>query len=55
MRLERPAPVAARPLQLVELPDPQPDPGELILRVTACGVCRTDLQIVEGDLGPSGY
>lgn len=51
MRLERPAPVAARPLQLVELPDPRPDPGELVLRVAACGVCRTDLQIVEGDLG----
>jgi len=39
-----------RPLQLVERPDPQPGPGELRLRVLACGVCRTDLHIVDGEL-----
>jgi propanol-preferring alcohol dehydrogenase len=48
--LERPAPAAAHPLQLREIPDPDAGPGELVLRVAACGVCRTDLQIVEGDL-----
>ena len=50
MQLRRPAPVAARPLAEAELPQPEPGPGELLLRLTACGVCRTDLQLVEGDL-----
>ncbi|HYM84197.1 MAG TPA: zinc-dependent alcohol dehydrogenase family protein [Candidatus Dormibacteraeota bacterium] len=50
--LERPAPVGDRPLSLLDLPDPVAGPGELVLRVAACGVCRTDLQIVEGDLAP---
>jgi propanol-preferring alcohol dehydrogenase len=40
------------PLRLVERPDPRPGPGELLLRVRACGVCRTDLHLVEGDLPP---
>ena len=49
--LERPGPLAAgEPLQLREVPDPRPGPGELLLRVGACAVCRTDLQLVEGDL-----
>ncbi len=48
--LDRPGPAATRPLRLAELPDPIPAAGELVLRVAACGVCRTDLQIVEGDL-----
>jgi alcohol dehydrogenase, propanol-preferring len=38
------------PLRLVELPDPRPRPGEVLLSVTACGVCRTDLHIVDGEL-----
>ncbi len=46
----QPAPAADHPLHLVELPDPAPGPGELLLRVAACGVCRTDLQIAEGDV-----
>ncbi len=50
--LERPAPAAAGPLRLVERPDPEPGPGELLLDVAACAVCRTDLQIAEGDLEP---
>ena len=50
MVVERPAPVAERPLRLVQRPDPTPGPGELLLRVAACGVCRTDLQIAEGDV-----
>jgi propanol-preferring alcohol dehydrogenase len=40
------------PLEAVELPDPLPRPGELLLRVGACAVCRTDLQIATGDLPP---
>jgi len=50
MQLLRPAPIAARPLAEADLPQPEPGPGELLLRLTACGVCRTDLQLVEGDL-----
>jgi propanol-preferring alcohol dehydrogenase len=51
MVLETPARAAARPLQLHDdLTPPRPAAGELLLRVEACAVCRTDLQIVEGDL-----
>jgi len=50
--LERPAPIAGGPLRLRELPDPTPGRDELLLRVTACAVCRTDLQIVTGDIAP---
>ena len=49
-RLEQPRPASEDPLRAVELADPQPGPGELVLRVAACGVCRTDLQLAEGDL-----
>ncbi|MCK5448296.1 MAG: alcohol dehydrogenase catalytic domain-containing protein, partial [Gemmatimonadetes bacterium] len=50
MVLDRIAPVAERPLRLVELPDPEPGPGEIRVRVRTCGVCRTDLHVIEGDL-----
>jgi propanol-preferring alcohol dehydrogenase len=50
MVLERPGPAASAPLSMIERPEPEPGPGELRLRVAACGVCRTDLQICEGDL-----
>ena len=39
-----------QPLRAVELPDPVPGPGQLQVRVAACGVCRTDLHVVDGDL-----
>ena len=48
--LARPAPIAEEPLQMVDRPNPQPGPGEILLRVSACGVCRTDLQLTEGDI-----
>jgi propanol-preferring alcohol dehydrogenase len=48
--LDSPGPLAGRPLTVREVPDPVPRPGELLVRVSACGVCRTDLQIVEGDI-----
>jgi propanol-preferring alcohol dehydrogenase len=38
------------PLQLTELPIPQPAPEELLIKVRACGVCRTDLHVYDGDL-----
>ena len=40
----------ATPLKLTELPDPVPGAKEILVRVAACGVCRTDLQLVAGDL-----
>ena len=39
-----------RPLAERELPDPEPGPGQLLLRVRACGVCRTDLHVFDGEL-----
>jgi propanol-preferring alcohol dehydrogenase len=38
------------PLRPAELPDPRPGPGQVLLSVSACGVCRTDLHILDGDL-----
>jgi propanol-preferring alcohol dehydrogenase len=39
-------------LSIEDVPQPVPQPGEVLLKVIACGVCRTDLHIVEGDLKP---
>jgi len=41
---------AGRPLRLSDLPDPVPAPGQLLIDVEACGVCRTDLHVVDGEL-----
>jgi propanol-preferring alcohol dehydrogenase len=41
---------AGTPLRLAELPDPEPGAGQILLRVRACGVCRTDLHVVDGEL-----
>jgi propanol-preferring alcohol dehydrogenase len=38
------------PLRLEELPEPEPEPGQVLLEVAACGICRTDLHIVDGEL-----
>lgn len=50
MLLNKTAPVEQQPLTLTEMPVPEPGPGQLLLKIRACGVCRTDLHIVEGDL-----
>jgi len=50
MRLSRAQPVEQSPLELVDLPAPITGSGEVRLRVEACGICRTDLHIIEGDL-----
>ena len=50
MLLSKIAPIEGRPLELVDLPMPDPGPGELRVRVLTCGVCRTDLHVIEGDL-----
>jgi propanol-preferring alcohol dehydrogenase len=52
MRLGRPGPVDSRPLEPCDLPAPEPGPGEVAVRVEVCGVCRTDLHVVEGELAP---
>ncbi|MCX5674097.1 MAG: zinc-dependent alcohol dehydrogenase family protein [Planctomycetota bacterium] len=39
-----------KPLRLAAAPDPVPGPGQVLVRVHACGVCRTDLHVVDGDL-----
>ncbi|MDA8399582.1 MAG: zinc-dependent alcohol dehydrogenase family protein [Actinomycetota bacterium] len=48
--LEKPGQISSRPLHLLEKPNPRPGAGEIRVRVSACGVCRTDLHLVEGDL-----
>ncbi|MGV9711789.1 zinc-binding alcohol dehydrogenase family protein [Gordonia sp. NPDC003424] len=45
-----PGPIEQRPLEFVDKPVPTPGPDELLIRVLACGVCRTDLHVSEGDL-----
>ena len=44
-----------QPLTLAELPDPKPGPGQLLLQVQACGVCRTDVHIADGELVPKRF
>ena len=48
--LEKQAPVEQRPLRLAEIPTPHAGPGQIRIKVMACGVCRTDAHIAEGDL-----
>jgi alcohol dehydrogenase, propanol-preferring len=50
--VRRPGPIAGNPLLQVDRPMPEPGPGEVRVRVLACGVCRTDLHLAEGDLPP---
>ena len=50
MILKKTMPVESEPLELVKLLVPDPGPGEILLRVTMCGLCHTDLHTVEGDL-----
>jgi len=48
--LSTPAPIKSAPLRIEDVPVPEPQPGHVLLRVKACGACRTDLHIVEGEL-----
>jgi propanol-preferring alcohol dehydrogenase len=50
MQLDEPTPIAAGPLHRALRADPEPKAGEILLRVSVCAVCRTDLQLCEGDL-----
>jgi propanol-preferring alcohol dehydrogenase len=55
MVLERIAPVEKRPLKLVDSPQPIPGPDEILVKVSACGVCHTELDEIEGRLPPSQF
>jgi len=48
--LASPGPISERPLQIADVADPRVRSGHVLLRVRACGVCRTDLHIVEGEM-----
>ena len=50
--LHAPAPMETNPLQLRDVPTPEPTKGEVLVRVRVCGVCRTDLHVIEGELSP---
>ena len=54
-RLYEPKPAEEHPLVLEDVPVPEPGPGQVLLRVRACGVCHTDLHTVEGDIRPPRY
>ena len=49
-QVQRPGPMSSKPLTQVHIERPEPAPGELLVRVLRCGVCRTDLHVSEGDL-----
>jgi len=48
--LNSPAPIDSRPLEFTDVEVPPPGAGEVLIRVRVCGICRTDLHVVEGDL-----
>jgi propanol-preferring alcohol dehydrogenase len=50
--LDKPAPIETNPLAWRDVPIPQPAEGEVLVRVRCCGVCRTDLHVIEGELPP---
>src|SRR5437879_1317831 len=50
--LRAPAAIETNPLDYAEVATPQPKSGEVLVRVRACGVCRTDLHVIEGELPP---
>jgi propanol-preferring alcohol dehydrogenase len=50
--LQAPAKIETNPLVFVDVPAPQPAKGEVLVRVSYCGVCRTDLHVIEGELAP---
>jgi len=50
--LRAPAAIETNPLEYADVAEPQPKSGEVLVRVRACGVCRTDLHVIEGELPP---
>ncbi|HTA71197.1 MAG TPA: zinc-dependent alcohol dehydrogenase family protein [Bryobacteraceae bacterium] len=50
--LRSPAPIETNPLELAEVPKPVPSGHQVLVRISACGICRTDLHVIEGELPP---
>jgi len=50
--LRSPKDVSSRPLRIEQVAKPEPRPGYVLLKVRACGICRTDLHIIEGEIAP---
>jgi alcohol dehydrogenase, propanol-preferring len=50
--LRAPAPIETNPLEYTDVSKPQPTGAQVLVRVSACGVCRTDLHVIEGELPP---
>src|SRR5215471_17169855 len=48
--LSKPAPISQRPLRIADVPQAKPTAEQVLLKIRACGVCRTDLHITEGEL-----
>ncbi len=46
------SPIEKEPLKMMELPDPVPGPKEILVKISACGVCHTELDEIEGRLPP---
>jgi propanol-preferring alcohol dehydrogenase len=55
MVLEKISPVERKPLKLVDLPEPFPGRGQILVKVSACGVCHTELDEIEGRVSPSRF
>jgi len=55
MVLKKISSVEEKSLELVDLPDPVPGPGQVRVKVSACGVCHTELDEIEGRLPPSRF
>src|SRR4030043_1475421 len=52
MVLKETSPIEKEPLKMVDLPDPAPGPNEILIKISACGVCHTELDEIEGRLPP---
>jgi propanol-preferring alcohol dehydrogenase len=50
--LRHPAPIESKPLEYTDVPKPAPVGTQVLVRVNACGICRTDLHVIEGELAP---
>jgi propanol-preferring alcohol dehydrogenase len=55
MVLNKCAPMESAPLKWTVLPDPEPGPGQVRVKVLTCGICRTDLHVIEGELPFPGH
>ncbi len=53
MVLKEVSPIEKKPLEMIDLPDPVPGPKEILVKVSACGICHTELDEIEGRVQPS--